>query len=208
MAEAPMRDDDGAGGGGGAEEARRARPRKTGVHRGMYNPPRGCKIAEWRIVQFLEILSETSNISEAVRQTGIGSSTIYAMRARDPVFEERFRQALDNGVMDLKARAIEQGRFGETTVETQSENAAGGKVKTVVRDAALKALLAIDRIHGGTLTQHQAQKTAEQHAQDARAERVVIAALADTFRALMEEERAQRAAGTASASNLSREDAS
>lgn len=191
----------------GAGVATDMRGASSGVHKGMYNPPRGSKIPEWRITHFLEVLTETSNVQEAVRQSGIPSSTIYGRRARDPDFARRFNHALESGIMDIRVKAIEQGRFGETTVETIAETPDGKRQKTVVHDSALKALIAIDRLHGGSLAQHTAQKTQEDYRMERRAEKVVLDAMVLVLTKYLNERHAEQEAKAAAEAALAAETA-
>ena len=135
------------------------------------------RITEARITLFLQTLTETSNISAAARAAQIDRWTITKWRRRDAEFAARFDKALQDGVADLKIKALEQGRFGVRQVETVVEKD-GVRTRTVVRDAALTALREVERLHGDALADIGQRSAAEQLAIEARLDRIVTTALA------------------------------
>ena len=135
------------------------------------------RITEARITLFLQTLTETSNISAAARAAQIDRWTITKWRRRDPDFAARFDKALQDGVADLKIKALEQGRFGVRQVETVEEKD-GVRTRTVVRDAALTALREVERLHGDALADIGNRSAAERHALEARIDRMIATALA------------------------------
>jgi hypothetical protein len=57
---------------------------------------RSALVPEW-VVEFLEILRHTGNVSLSARRIGWSRSTIYAFAARNPSFKEAMRDALTEG---------------------------------------------------------------------------------------------------------------
>ena len=57
---------------------------------------RSALVPEW-IVEFLEILRHTGNVSLSARRIGWSRSTIYAFAARNPSFKEAMKEALTEG---------------------------------------------------------------------------------------------------------------
>ena len=65
----------------------------------------------WR-VEFLEVLAETSNVSEACRKTGAEKSYAYKHRREDPDFRRKWGAALLEGYEHLEMETLQRLRFG------------------------------------------------------------------------------------------------
>src|SRR3546814_16224958 len=95
-----------AGGRNGAPQKRRA--------------PKGAYTKKQKAL-FLEVLADTSNVSEACRAIGKHPGAIYALRRRDPAFADAWMKALEEGFADLEMemlRRSEARRVGKACVST------------------------------------------------------------------------------------------
>ncbi len=68
----------------------------------------------WRTM-FLDILAETSNVSEAARTTGINPRRAYKVRREDPDFAKAWHDALLEGYEHLELETLFRLRTGTTT---------------------------------------------------------------------------------------------
>lgn len=82
---------------------------------------------------FLALLQATSNVAEAARTVGIGVSTAYALKRRDPEFAEAWREALDIGYGELEMTLLRHALHGSERIETVRDGATGTikQIKTV-----------------------------------------------------------------------------
>jgi len=65
---------------------------------------------------FLDLLAETSNVSEAARQTGVPTSRAYKLRRQNPKFARAWMQALWEGYTHLEMEVLRRLREGDTSV--------------------------------------------------------------------------------------------
>lgn len=71
----------------------------------------------WRGI-FLDILAETSNVSEASRQAGINPSRAYKVRREEPDFARQWHQALiDTKLEELRQRVVARRAAREVPAE-------------------------------------------------------------------------------------------
>lgn len=94
---------------------------------------------------FLDVLSQSCNVSEAARAAGMtGTASAYELRRRDPDFANGWLAALEQGYCELELLLLRLALFGSEQTETVEEGAgaaeatgagqgAGGKrrIKTV-----------------------------------------------------------------------------
>ena len=73
--------------------------------------PRVNFTAEKRQV-FLDHLASCCNVTRAAAAAGVGISTVYDARRRDPVFAEQWDQAIEAGYATLEALLIERAATG------------------------------------------------------------------------------------------------
>jgi hypothetical protein len=57
--------------------------------------------------RFLQRLADSCNVAEAARAVSMAPSALYARRALDAVFAERWRQSLETGLVNLEAALVE-----------------------------------------------------------------------------------------------------
>lgn len=95
---------------------------------------------------FLAHLAETSNVSDAAREAGVSSSSVYQYRLRCAEFRKAWADALGEGYARLEARLLKaalQEEFGAIKLETIRARAAaqrlGLALLTVHRPAVLKS---------------------------------------------------------------------
>lgn len=62
--------------------------------------------------RFLDTLSQTANVSAAVRESGVHSDRWYRLRRSDPAFAEEWALALDQAMDMLEAEAVRRGVMG------------------------------------------------------------------------------------------------
>lgn len=66
---------------------------------------------------FLSVLAETCNVSEAARSVQMDRSGVYALKARDADFAQAWRAALERGYSELELHLIRQARDGTWRTE-------------------------------------------------------------------------------------------
>src|SRR3546814_18404907 len=87
-----------AGGRNGAPQKRRA--------------PKGAYTKKQKAL-FLEVLADTSNVSEACRAIGKTPGAIYALRKRAPAFAGAWLKALEEGSAVLERQMLRRDRLGQ-----------------------------------------------------------------------------------------------
>jgi hypothetical protein len=118
--------------------------------------------------RFFEVLSKTSNVSEAVRAAGLTSGRVYEMKQRDPEFARQWMEALEQGYCELEMLLLRHTLYGaeqvETVEETSSVDTDGNKntlrvktVRTYPHATALRLLTA----HRGTVQAYRAAQGEE-----------------------------------------------
>jgi hypothetical protein len=63
---------------------------------------------------FLDHLSSCANVTRSAAAAGVGISTVYDARRRDPVFAAQWAEAMDAGYATLEALLIERAALGAT----------------------------------------------------------------------------------------------
>lgn len=101
--------------------------------------PRKRAPKHWK-ENFLNALSETSNITSAARKAGVDTSTVYKERRRNAEFNRRWHEALaegyDNLEMDLLHRLrIGQLEGGKAQARRKYDNAIAFRLLTAHRDS-------------------------------------------------------------------------
>ena len=66
---------------------------------------------------FLAVLAETCNVSEAARSVQMDRSGVYSLKARDADFAQAWRAALERGYSELELHLIRQARDGTWRTE-------------------------------------------------------------------------------------------
>lgn len=82
-----------------------------------------------RRTRFLEILRETSNVTEAVNAVGMTMAGAYALKNRDPGFARQWMEALEQGYAELEMMLLRQALHGSETIEIVDDGK-GGPVRT------------------------------------------------------------------------------
>jgi hypothetical protein len=98
---------------------------------------------------FIEELADCGNISLACKAAGINRMTAYRTRQKDPMFAQRWDDALNVAVDSLEREAWRRAREGVTRIEPimyQGEQVAE-KVITEYSDKMLELLLKCNRPH-------------------------------------------------------------
>jgi len=73
--------------------------------------PRGCFGAEGRQA-FLDHLAACCNVTRSAAAAGLGVSTVYDARRRDPAFAQAWDEAIEAGYATLEALLIERAALG------------------------------------------------------------------------------------------------
>ena len=147
-----------------------------------------------RLDRFIETLAETSNASEAARQSGLPLSTAKKYRRTDADFATRWQQALADGVADLRMRAIEQARFGAITTESVTVNGAG-RMTTTIRQCAVQSLREIERMLELLSVNTDTSDVQGRVVYDAKVERLTVEAITHVIEKLVKEQRTKKARG-------------
>lgn len=82
-----------------------------------------------RRTQFLQVLRETCNVSEAVRAVGMNLSSVYELRKRDEDFDDAWQEALDLAYEDLEMWVMQQARKDQV-VTIHEGDPKDGKIKS------------------------------------------------------------------------------
>ncbi|MXO91215.1 hypothetical protein [Pontixanthobacter aquaemixtae] len=87
----------------------------------------------WRDL-FLDILAETSNVSEAARRAGINPSRAYKLRREEEGFARSWRAALIEGYEHLELDLLARLRSGEAKDGPRHDNAAALRLLALHKD--------------------------------------------------------------------------
>lgn len=155
------------------------------VSRGVRSPAtvpsaRQQAISAAALTRWLAIFTDSGSPAAACQDTGITTHAILVQRQRDPAFARQFAEALEQGMQHLTLQALAQGRHGEQVVESVYIDANGAQTRVVKRDAALKTLVALDRLERVRRADDAAQQAPD--AARGEAERVKIDRLAHLLR--------------------------
>ncbi|ANY18793.1 hypothetical protein A6F68_00258 [Tsuneonella dongtanensis] len=74
-------------------------------------PPPPVKM-DFKLERFLTLLSETSNVSSSASEANLTTATVYARRRSDPVFAQKWFEALAEGYDRLEMDLLERLRTG------------------------------------------------------------------------------------------------
>ena len=96
--------------------------------------------------RFLELFAATCNAKASARATGVSGSTIYAHRAKDPVFRAAWEAALEQGYARLEAELVRQASEGLSF--DADEEAADAAARAIDPKVALAVLEAYRRNRG------------------------------------------------------------
>ena len=122
---------------------------------------------------FLDVLKATCNVQEAVRSVGMSSSGLYSLRDNDPAFRAGWKEALEQGYMELELHLLSQSLFGVKTTETIDDGKEGGAKRTKTVHSfphlvAVRLLLA----HKDTVQKYRAEQGIERPGSDAVREEI------------------------------------
>lgn len=109
--------------------AKRVKPRKG-------QQPTRLK-TNWKII-FLEKLAETSNVSEACRESGVEPAFAYKYRRDDPVFRRKWSAALLEGYEHLELETLQRLRFGTGSDEAKFDIANALRLLAAHRESAAR----------------------------------------------------------------------
>ena len=87
----------------------------------------------WRGL-FLDVLAETSNVSEAARRAGVNASRAYKIRREEIAFAKQWHDALIEGYEHLELELLSRLRTGEAKDGPKHDNAAALRLLALHRD--------------------------------------------------------------------------
>jgi hypothetical protein len=102
-----------------------------GTVRPQQRSPRKDGWTAARRAKFLEILSVTSNVSEAVEAVGMSQTGVYALKNRDAGFARAWMEALEQAYCELELHILRQAMLGTERVETTETADGAVRTKTV-----------------------------------------------------------------------------
>src|SRR3546814_888658 len=135
-----------AGGRNGAPQKRRA--------------PKGGYTKKQKAL-FLEVLADTSNVSEACRAIGKHPGAIYALRRRDAAFADAWMKALEEGFVALEMEMLRRARFGQDVTEYRPVAEDGNGDGVAKREEVVKRVHSYANILRLQLLTQYAHKVAE-----------------------------------------------
>lgn len=163
-----------------AHPPRRSRPRDRTdqpSEQSIITKQTRSRISQKRLDAFIETLGATSNIARSAQMAGISETTARRYRRNDKDFAQRWERALADGVADLRMRAVEQARFGATTVESVAHNGET-RITTTVRQCAVQSLREIERMLECRGEAARISDARDKAAYDIKVERLTVEAIA------------------------------
>ncbi|HUD93408.1 hypothetical protein [Sphingobium sp.] len=89
------------------------------------------------VTEFMAVLAETCNVSEAARAVGKCRAGAYDRKARDPVFARAWDAALEQGYAEIEMMLMRAALFGSETEEVVSDGDGAVKTRKVKRAPSL-----------------------------------------------------------------------
>ncbi|RVT93399.1 hypothetical protein [Sphingomonas crocodyli] len=85
--------------------------------------------AESKRAKFLDVLGHSLNVSEACRESGLSSTTVYRLRRKDAAFRDGWMAALGEAYARLETELLGRALFGVERAVIH-----GGEIKCYVRE--------------------------------------------------------------------------
>ncbi|WP_221231082.1 hypothetical protein [Sphingobium subterraneum] len=102
--------------------------------------------------EFLDVLSATSNVTEAARAVGMSKSGVYALRRRDAAFNQGWRGALELAYAELEMLLLRKAIHGTEQVQTvPDEDGEGVRTVKTVHSYPLAVALRLFLAHGSSV---------------------------------------------------------
>lgn len=136
------------------------------------------------IAEFMEVLAETCNASEAARAVGKSRAGAYGRRARDPSFSQGWDAALDQGYAEIEMMLMRAALFGSESEEVVTDGEGVVKTRKVKRAPNLTLGLQLWQRYRERVTKIRAE---------AGVERPDSASAVERVRGVLEEIRRRRA---------------
>ncbi|MCI4589869.1 hypothetical protein MOK15_07165 [Sphingobium sp. BYY-5] len=117
------------------------RQKTGGAVRTQLRKPRKDGWSKTQVAEFMAVLAETCNVSEAARAVGKCRARAYDRRRSDPAFASAWNAALDQGYVEIEMMLMRAALYGSESEETVLDSEGAVKTRKVKRAPNLTVAL-------------------------------------------------------------------